>query len=143
MNCLVKCFSFFSCAHWNWEFSCGLHSPLNLSHVFNGAIVFKKLWNISFFKETWIFYLDICIAPRKLRQNASYFTHHSKMFFPVQNNLSIKWWVKLGLLHLKKSKLKWILMNCQMIFQLSKVGSTSLYEKNYHKVFISRSFDKL
>ena len=41
-------------------------------------------------------YLDIRIVPQILRQNTRrYFSHHNKMFFPVQKNFSIERWEKL------------------------------------------------
>ena len=85
-----------------------------LSHkfmpLFNGSIVTKKLGNIIdlFFRKLQeinrvVIHLNTSIVPQILRQNARrYFSDHSKMFFPVQNNFSIERKEKLGFITFKK-----------------------------------------
>ena len=48
-------------------------------------------------------HLDTPILPQILRQYARrYFSHHNKMFFPVQNNFPIERWEKLGFVTFKE-----------------------------------------
>ena len=101
-------------------------------------ILFGKPWKMS----RGFTYLENCIVPQILRQNTRrYFSHNSKMFFPVQNNFSIKRWKNFVLL-LLKSKLEWNL-NDLPIFQLSRAVSMSIHGKNYGKALLYRSIEEL
>ena len=88
-----------------------------------------------------LIYLDIRIALQMLRQNAKcYFSHHSKMFFPVQNNFSTE---KNWFYYFQRVNLNEIWMNYQKIFQLTRAGPTSIHRKSNRKVFPSRNVGEL
>ena len=76
---------------------------------FNGTVVTKKLQNVI---DTFIgklkmnrgfIHLDSLILPQIMRQNARrYFSHHSKMYFPVQKKNPIETWEKLSFISFKE-----------------------------------------
>ena len=83
-------------------------------------------------------HLDAPIVPQKLRQNARwFFSHHSKMFFPVQNNVPIKR-LKKRVFLLLESKFKWNLNELPNYFSvnigyqlllLKRITITSFYSE--------------